>query len=703
MANNTLLESDSFGSGSLAPGWGLPGGTASNGTVVVGPPNNVQPALANGTSYGQIWTGISWPDHSSEVTVTVTSEAGTILTLFARWSSSVASGYTAEIAATGATIKRYDAGVPTTLKSVAGLTIAAGDTWTLQAAGAVISLYQNGKFLGFGYDATYTTGYPGFQQSTTVNVTHNKVFSWRGYSTVQVDGVWTKQGVVIPALAADVAASYGVASPYILYEGNAQILSGTVYKAWLSSLAGMIYCESLDGILWTRRAGTIIANFAFGHTIKVGGTYYIYCQPTGSLGSGNMALYTATDGVTFSQVSANVLAKGVSGWDAANFWDMTPITIIGGTWYALYVGTPDLNASPGPQIGLATSPDGVTWTKYGGNPVLQGAWITSAFRQIRGVWYFWLGANQPGQGNGSAAFWDPNECVRYKTTDFINWTLDCHSAHHAQPFESLNSNAGQNFPGFIIDIGGKAYFYTSPSPSDAASPHAYQVELATTTVPTSQLVTKPEDAVSQVATDSFARGAGGLGANWTTPTGGTALQIASSGVVEAGATSVNSFECYTGTSFNNNQYSDVTLLALASGNFVFPIVRCQTGALTFYEANVQGPTGTSQLSTNINRFVNGVSTQLGPTLNVAAHVGDVFRLAVTTGSDGFPILSLYQNGFLIDQVQDTSSSAIASGSPGFGFFATALANAKASAWAGGNTNVSPTYLATGASLLLGVG
>src|SRR5260221_11361604 len=68
MANNQLLASDNFGSGSLAAGWAVfP--TFSKCQVVAGSPN-VTEANVVGTAAGQIWTGLTWPkDQISEVTI----------------------------------------------------------------------------------------------------------------------------------------------------------------------------------------------------------------------------------------------------------------------------------------------------------------------------------------------------------------------------------------------------------------------------------------------------------------------------------------------------------------------------------------------------------------------------------------------------------------------------------------------------------
>jgi hypothetical protein len=594
---------------------------------------------------------------------------------------------------------RRDAGSATSLGGggLFHITVSTGDVFTFGAFGAGLHLYQNGKRLFYIADPTYTSGAPAYGQYTPTTLTHNQVSAWRGYSGVQKDGIWTKQAIVIPALAGDLTS--GNAGTYIptqvLYEGNAQLLSGNVYKMWFGSNFGATgkinYAESTDGINWTRRGSAVISGQLGPAIIKVSGTYYMYTQSSTAFGTGDFEVFTSTDGISWSLQNAHVISLGTAGqWDSSQMFTFAPIAKIGGTWYAAYSATKF--ASDLGSTGLATSTDLINWTKYGGNPVLNG-WCGQAFYNVGGTWYTWTQNCQAGQGSAYPGL-DPTEVIRYQSKDLITWTTPVHSVHHSQLQEAMNANTGQCFINCMINIGGKAYAYTNSDANDGGTPQVYQIGLATAPTTIENLVTAGEDAAQTVATDNFTRANGGLGSNWSTPTGGTGLQIASN-LCEPSATSTHCGQYYSGATFNADQYSEITISNLTDANgFAYPIVRVQPGAVSWYEAPIQGPSdGSTAGSTMIYKMVNGTETALGPLGGVTftPSVGDVFRLQVTTGSDGFPLLQVFQNGFLIATAQDYGNT-FTSGSPGISQYGTVVTKSQLSAWAGGNAGVIPGYV-----------
>ena len=703
--NNTQLANDSFTSGSLAAGWSAwPG--ISECRVVAGSPNVTEPSTLS-TACGQIWTGLTWPsDQTSEFTVGsgFVSEIGTTLLLGLRITDlggGSYSGYYAQVShnLNQVIIYRVDAGTPTSLSSVSSLTLHPADIWTFQIAGSVLSLYQNGKQIDYIADAAYGSGNPGYELYSNVNVSHAQVSAWRGYNTIQQDGIWTKHGVVISPIANDLAGG-GIGTfdnANMLYEGNCQILSSPCFKIWfavgaLGTYPGTAYAESLDGINWTRYATLVLANYITPGIIKVGSTYYMYVQPSSGFGSANFALYTSTNGISWTQQSTNIIGPGTSGqWDYPHIWSFNPLAVIGGTWYALYSAGPNTSTTEA-STGLATSTDGagLTWTKYAGNPVLTNIYAGAAYQSLGGVYYFWATTNNTGRGGPQVD--DPAEVTRYQSTDFIHWTNPVKSVHCTQLYEGVNTPVGQCYFNSIINVNGQAYAYTTSSPRDpSGATQLFQIALDIAPVPVELVIGANEDGAQQVANDAFTSGSGNLSSNWATPTGLTKLQIVSGDLVQANTLTTSCGMIYTGATFNANQYSDVTVHAMGSASYVEPTVRGQVGAASQYQLVNVGPTGSANVNLQVNALIGGTNHLFGPTVQITPQVGDVLRLQVVTGSDGFPILSAYQNGYLVLQAEDYNNY-LTSGYPGMTMFAsTSLANAQISAWDGGNANVTPAY------------
>ena len=666
--------------------------------VVVGPPNFTE-ANVVGTVAGQIWTGLTWPnDQASEITVTMTgSAATTLIQLHVRNQGGASySGYRAIVTDSGAwEIDAVTAGTPTTLVSGTGLTIGANDKWTFQAAGSCLTLYQNNTFVGYHYDATYPSGTPGYSQESTTTLPTSQVFSWRGYNAVQQDGIWTKRGIAIPASAADlaVAGQSGPQNGSIIYEGNAQILSGTVYKMWFAAFFNggtnghVGYAESLDGLAWTRRATDVLVANGVGYTpnvFKVGATYHLY-----DCSGGLVHHFTSADGISWSAQPDIFTKAGVAYFSV--------LAIISGTWYATYL---ILQSSFPLLTGLATSSDGVTWTDQG--IVVSNFFAVTKAVEVNGIWYAWGSTANPSIQDPAKTGIDPGEGLRMQTTDFVHWTNPVKSLHHAQFFEAKNSPHGGCYPGFSIDVNGKAFFYFSAGPDDDILTANTFLQIGVATGPSSiaNIVTAPENALQRSAQDLFSV-PGDLSGNWTKVFGLTKLTVVSAGVVEASALNVVCGAFYSGQTFSPDQYSQITIGALtgaqASANTIVLWTRVQPGAQNYYQVNITGLQNTLAAAfQGIYIIVAGSATLISPSsLNITPNVGDVFTFTAV-GSNPV-VLSLYQNDRLICQTEDLSNT-YTSGSPGFGIFETAnLTQTQVSSWAGGNANVIPAYLGGGST------
>src|SRR5580765_736461 len=303
-ANNQLLGSDTFTRANENP---LANG---NWTTITSEQNcqivsNFVEATTINNICGVRYSGVAWPnDQTSEVVIQAAAASTGTVSLIVRASASAATYYQMNVNSTNAvTLYKTVAGTPTLLRTIdSSGTIAAGDVFSLTAAGAMLIAYKNGVQLGYVMDATITSGSPGFLLFDTAAITNAQVSGWRGYNTLQQDGIWAKKGVVIPAIATDLgnATSNGTQNPYIIYEGNAQILSGNVYKMWFTGGRNLAYAESTDAEHWTRYATYLLTNEGTCVSVfKVGGTYHFYMQP-GDEVTMTVQHYTSTDGVNLA-------------------------------------------------------------------------------------------------------------------------------------------------------------------------------------------------------------------------------------------------------------------------------------------------------------------------------------------------------------------------------------------------------------------
>jgi hypothetical protein len=165
--------------------------------------------------------------------------------------------------------------------------------------------------------------------------------------------------------------SLSAQTEWVKYPGNpvidemwhwSVIYDGSTYHMWGG---GIDYATSPDGIHWDKYAGNPVMEDAAWPTVIYNGTTYKmwYIAPTGSYGYA-----TSPDGVNWTEYANNpVMEPGPPGsWDAGT--NEGPSVIFDGQIYHMwYHAVADDNSS---QIGYATSPDGIAWTKHPSNPVL---------------------------------------------------------------------------------------------------------------------------------------------------------------------------------------------------------------------------------------------------------------------------------------------------------------------------------------------
>lgn len=258
-----------------------------------------------------------------------------------------------------------------------------------------------------------------------------------------------------------------VGQPTVLFEND-------TIKMWYigagNDMKGRIcYAYSTDGIIW---------NISDSAVINVGGPgewdrgwldtpeivrdpsgykMYYYGDTLRQNAAINSAIGMAfsSDGIHWTKYSWNpVFTKGNTGdWDGS--WVESPAIIYddSGNEYKMWYNGIDTTTWK-LQIGLATSPDGINWTRYPGNPVL----TTSPWGQYDDIW---LGTPAVLKENGVyKMLYSSTSTVSYDTvthkfdtigicyassSDGINWTKDPGNPlfnNFTPPYDSLTESGG---------------------------------------------------------------------------------------------------------------------------------------------------------------------------------------------------------------------------------------------------------------------
>lgn len=197
------------------------------------------------------------------------------------------------------------------------------------------------------------------------------------------DGVnWATHGAVLTGGSWDVC----VLKPVVLYDG-------TLYKMWYLGAIGVGspiqkvgYATSSDGVTWTKHTAPVLIPGGNGGwddftistmTVLFGGTRYLmwYSAEDYSAGTTRIGVATSADGLSWTKYSNNpVLAPTPSSWESGHVW-AGPVFKNRNHYEMLYTG--QTRDYPG-RIGLAVSVDGFSWTRYKNNPILEngpvGSW-----------------------------------------------------------------------------------------------------------------------------------------------------------------------------------------------------------------------------------------------------------------------------------------------------------------------------------------
>jgi len=166
--------------------------------------------------------------------------------------------------------------------------------------------------------------------------------------------------------------SISASSPTIFYDG-------TTYHMWYEGYDGsrirVGYASSPDGITWTKYASNPVLDVGppgswdelrarTPSVIYDGLTYHMWYSGPGAGSYYRIGYATSPDGITWTKSPLNpVFSYGSSGsWDDGGV--SFPMVIHDGITYHMWFAGTDGAVT---RIGYATSPDGITWTRYAGN------------------------------------------------------------------------------------------------------------------------------------------------------------------------------------------------------------------------------------------------------------------------------------------------------------------------------------------------
>lgn len=172
--------------------------------------------------------------------------------------------------------------------------------------------------------------------------------------------------------------SQGIASPFVL---NVSGGWWAYFDAWsCGGCQGVIgRAVSADGVSWTIGASPLLTSSggtwdsvglggSFVMANPAGSGYIMYVNSGSSNGTNYILRALSPDGVTWTvNPAVPVLFPTNSTWDSGAVLSAT-VRYANGTWTMWYHGRVGTNG--GMDFGVATSSDGVNWTKYASNPVL---------------------------------------------------------------------------------------------------------------------------------------------------------------------------------------------------------------------------------------------------------------------------------------------------------------------------------------------
>lgn len=128
---------------------------------------------------------------------------------------------------------------------------------------------------------------------------------------------------------------------------------------------------------------------------------------------------TSVDGISWTQYAGNPVVTYGTGWDSL-FANDPSVVKVGSNYYMFYTGCANYNGQYN-EIGLATSTDGISWTKYASNPILPMGysedeyyvWMPTVIYEDNTFKMWYLGTNHA---------WTISSLYYSTSSDGISWT-----------------------------------------------------------------------------------------------------------------------------------------------------------------------------------------------------------------------------------------------------------------------------------------
>lgn len=194
--------------------------------------------------------------------------------------------------------------------------------------------------------------------------------TWSIGRATSTDGVtWTKTGTG-PVLAPGAAGTWDstwVGAPFVMF-------SGSTYRMWYTgsgTFTAIGTATSTDGITWVKGSDPVLVAGTAGAwdesgvsrpwVLLEGGTYRMWYAGSSS-GVGQIGHATSPDGIVWTKTSTPVLSPTAGSFDARGISSLAVVRTATG-YRGWYQGSDGPGSSVTSRIGTATSADGLTWTK----------------------------------------------------------------------------------------------------------------------------------------------------------------------------------------------------------------------------------------------------------------------------------------------------------------------------------------------------